>query len=393
MNDFLRRLLYLPEQASTIARDVDTLHYFVIGITMVGAAGVFAAALWWSIRYRARSFDARSITPRVQAGLAVEGGLLAFLVVLFIVFWVIGFGQYLRMRIPPRDAMVIYVTGKQWMWKFAYPEGKQTISTLVVPANRDVQLVMTSRDVIHSFYVPAFRVKQDVLPGRYYTMWFRATRPGTYRIFCAEYCGLSHSAMWGDVVALEADAYQRWLEGEPLENFVQLQPGPPMARVATDLGPDLPDYPPGIAEASPPRSMADWGREVAALKGCLACHTLDGQPHIGPTWRNLWYRETTLADGRVLIADEAYLTRSMMDPMLELVQGYAPVMPTYQGLLEPAEVGAILELIRTISEPLPTPARPPEPLVRPPLAPGSPDRVDPARALDFIRETSERVAP
>src|SRR5690606_4330705 len=284
-------------------------------------------------------------------------------------------------------------TGKQWMWKFAYPEGKQTINTLVVPANRNVQLVMTSRDVIHSFYVPAFRVKQDVLPGRYYTTWFRATRPGTYRIYCAEYCGLSHSAMWGDVVALEADDYERWLEGEPLENFVQLPPGPPMARVATGLGPDLPAYPRGIAEASQPRSMADWGREVAALKGCLACHTLDGQPHIGPTWRNLWYRETPLADGRVIIADEAYLTRSMMDPMLELVQGYAPVMPTYQGLLEPAEVGAILELIRSISEPLPTPARAPEPLVRPPLPPGSLDRVDPARALEFIRETSERVTP
>jgi cytochrome c oxidase subunit 2 len=393
MNDFLRRLLYLPEQASSVAGEIDTLHFFVIGITMVGATGVFIAAIWWSVRYRARTLDELATTPRVQAGLAVEGGLLAFLIVLFIVFWVVGFTQFLRIRVPPKDAMVVYVTGKQWMWKFAYPEGKQTINTLVVPAERDVHLVMTSRDVIHSFYVPAFRIKQDVLPGRYYSMWFRAMRPGTYRIFCAEYCGLMHSAMMGDVVALDPDEYQLWLEGEPLESFVDLPPGPARGRVVTELGPGLADYPRGIPEASPPRSMADHGREVAALKGCLACHTLDGQPHIGPTWRNLWYRETTLADGRVVIADEAYLTRSMMDPMLELVQGYAPVMPTYQGLLEPAEVGAILELIRTISDPLPTPARYPEPLVRPPSAPGTLDRVGPARALEFIRETSERVAP
>ncbi len=392
MNDFLRRLLYLPEQASTVAMEIDTLHYFVIGITMLGATGVFAAALWWSIRYRARSEADTVTTPEVRAGLVVEGGLLGFLVVLFVVFWVVGFHQYLRVRVPPKGAMTVYVTAKQWMWKFAYPEGKQTINTLVVPANRDVLLVMTSRDVIHSFYVPAFRIKQDVLPGRYYNAWFRAIRPGTYRTFCAEYCGLMHSAMMADVVALPPDQYQLWLEGEPLESFVTLPPGPGRTRVATDLSGEFPPYPRGIPEASPPRSMAEWGRQVAAEKGCLACHTLDGQPHIGPTWRGLWYRQTTLADGTTLVANEAYLTRSMMDPMVEVVAGYAPVMPTYLGLLDPAEVGAILELIRSIAEPLPSPSRYPEPLVRPP-PPYRLDRVDPARAEEFLREGSGRTPP
>lgn len=393
MNDFLRRLLHLPEQATDVATQIDMLHYFVIGSTMLGSAGVFAAALWWSIRYRARSEEDTVTTPQVRAGLAVEGGLLTFLVVLFVVFWVVGFKQYLRVRVPPKDSMTIYVTGKQWMWKFAYPEGKQTINTLVVPANQNVLLVMTSRDVIHSFYIPAFRIKQDVLPGRYYNLWFNTLKPGTYRIFCAEYCGLSHSAMLGDVVALEPEAYQLWLEGEPLESFVALPPGAGRGRVVTDLRGEFADYPRGIPESSPPRSMADFGRQVAAEKGCLACHTLDGQPHVGPSFRGLWYRETTLVDGRRIIANEAYLTRSMMDPMLEIVQGYAPVMPTYQGLLEPAEVGALLELIRTIAEPLPTPARYPEPLVRPPLAPGTLDHVDRERALEFIREGRERSAP
>lgn len=392
MNDFLRRLLYLPEQASTVAMEIDTLHFFVIGITMAGATGVFIAALWWSIRYRARSDEDTVTTPQVRAGLAVEGGLLSFLIVLFVVFWVVGFHQYMKLRVPPKGAMTIYVTAKQWMWKFAYPEGKQTINTLVVPANRDVLLVMTSRDVIHSFYVPAFRIKQDVLPGRYYNAWFHALRPGTYRIFCAEYCGLMHSAMMADVVALPPDEYQLWLEGEPIESFIALPAGTGRGRVVTRLHGEFAHYPRGIPESSPPRSMADHGRQVAAEKGCLACHTLDGQPHIGPTWRGLWYRETVLLDGSTIVANEAYLTRSMMDPMVELVAGYAPVMPTYQGLLEPGEVGAILELIRSIAEPLPTPSRYPEPLLRPPPA-RTLDHVDPARAEEFLRESSGRTPP
>lgn len=392
MNDFLRRILYLPEQASTVSTEIDMLHYFVIGITMLGATGVFIVALWWSIQYRARNDKDTVTTPQVRAGLAVEGGLLGFLIVLFVVFWVVGFQQYLRIRVPPKNATTIYVTAKQWMWKFAYPEGKQTINTLVVPANRDVMLVMTSRDVIHSFYVPAFRIKQDVLPGRYFNTWFHTLKPGTYRIYCAEYCGLMHSAMWGDVVALPADQYQLWLEGEPLESFIDLPPGTGRGRVVTELAGGFPLYPRGIPESSPPRSMADHGREIAEEKGCFACHTLDGQPHTGPTWRGLWYRRTQLVDGRTIVADEAYLTRSMMDPMLELVAGYAPVMPTYQGLLEPAEVGAILELIRSIAPPLPSPARYPVPLVRPP-PPRPLDHVDPDRAEEFLREGSGRSTP
>lgn len=390
MNDFLRRLLYLPEQASTIAPEIDQLHYFVIGITMAGATGVALVAIWWSFRYRAR--DPRALTRPVQVGLLVEGAFLAGLISLFLVFWVIGFKQYMRIQVPPKDAMVVYVTGKQWMWKFAYPEGKQTIGTLVVPARRNIRLLMTSRDVIHSFYVPAFRVKHDVLPGRYVSLWFNALHPGTFRIFCAEYCGLSHSAMWGDVVALEPDAFDLWLLGKPLEDLIALAPGEPRRRVSTELGASITDYPRGIEEASYPKSMAERGMEVAATKGCLSCHTLDGQPHVGPTWRGLWYSQVSLVTGATVLANEAYLTRSMMDPYLEVVAGFPPVMPTYQGLLEPAEVGALLELIRSLAAPLPNPIRYPTPLLHAPSI--SPyDVVSPQRALDSLRESQPTRTP
>lgn len=392
MNDFLRRLLYLPEQASTVSLEIDQLHYFVIGSTMLGATLVALVAIWWSVRYRSRG-NPLALTPRVQVSLLVESGLLVGLVSLFLIYWVIGFNQYLRLRVPPHDSMVVYVTGKQWMWKFAYPEGRQTIGELVVPAERNVRLIMTSRDVVHSFYVPAFRIKQDVVPGRYYSTWFQARKPGTYRIFCAEFCGISHSDMWGDVVALEPHLYDLWLEGVPLDDLIPLPPGMVRRRVATELEPTLAAYPRGIAEKSLPKSMAERGLEVAAEKGCLACHTLDGQPHIGPTWRGLWYKEVQLVTGQTVLADEAYLTRSMMDPLVELVAGYSPVMPTYQGLLEPPEAGALIELIRTLAAPFPNQIRYPTPLLHEPST--SPlDFVNRERAIESMREAAEpRTTP
>lgn len=390
MNDFVRRLLYLPEQASTVSMEIDQLHYFVIGITMLGATVVAVVAVWWSVKYRATAENVT--TQRVQATLLVEGLVLSGLVVLFVVFWVIGYSQYLRLRVPPKDSMVVYVTAKQWMWKFSYPEGQQAIGTLVVPANRNVHLVMTSRDVIHSFYVPAFRIKQDVLPGRYYSMWFNAIHPGTYRIFCAEFCGLSHSDMWGDVVALRQEDFNLWLEGVPLDDLLEIPPGIARRRVSTGLQPTISEYPRGIGELSFPKSMAERGRDVAAKKGCLSCHTLDGQPHLGPTWRGLWNKEVQLTTGETVIADEAYLTRAMMDPLIEVSAGYGPIMPTYQGLLEPFEVGALLELIRSLDDNLPDPIRYPEPLLHGPST--SPlDFVDQERALENLRETTRPSPP
>lgn len=355
MSDFARRLLYLPEQASTYAAEVDALHFAVISITMLGATGVFVTALWFTVRYRRREPEQK--TPLVRASLGVEIGVIAGLLGLFLFFWVIGFRQYVKMQQAPDDALEVYVTAKKWMWKFAYPDGNRTAGVLVVPAGRPVKLILISRDVIHSFFVPAFRVKSDVLPGRYTSLWFQAVKPGTYQVYCAEYCGTRHSEMWADVVALSPADWDAWRAGGGEAVAEALEEAGGLRTVGvTPLEND---------EAIVP--MAQRGVDVAARRGCLACHTLDGQRHLGPSFRGLYGRYEELADGRRVFVDEAYLTRSMMEPMADLAAGYAAIMPTYQGQLEPAEIGALVELIKSLRWPLPereefrTPTSPGEP--------------------------------
>ncbi len=313
MNALLRALLDLPPEASTFAFGVDVLHYFVITATMLGATFVFLLAILFLVRSRRRAPG--ELTPQVEGSTARESTLVGFLLTLFVVFWIVGATQYDRMMTPPPDAMPVYVTAKQWMWKFSYADGRSSMDVLTVPVGRPIKLVMTSRDVIHSFYVPAFRMKHDVLPGRYYAAWFQATTTGTFDIRCAEYCGVSHSRMLGSVRVLSADDYRRWLE--------TVTPG------------DRND-------------LAAEGLTVAARRGCLSCHTIDGQPHIGPSWAGLYGSSVKLDDGRTVVADDAYLTRSMMEPAGDVVAGFKPVMPTYRGVLEEPEVAALLELIASI---------------------------------------------
>jgi cytochrome c oxidase subunit 2 len=198
------------------------------------------------------------------------------------------------------------------------------MDVLTVPAHRRIKLVMGSRDVIHSFYVPAFRMKHDVVPGRYYTAWFEATMTGRFPIECAEYCGVTHSRMLGTVEVLSPEDYRRWLETRP-------------SRTVDGVG--------GADIAGEP-SLAEEGRDVAARRGCFSCHTIDGQPHIGPTWAGLYDSTVLLNNGTRVLADEAYLTRSMMEPSDEIVAGFKPVMPTYRGILEQPEVAALVEFIK-----------------------------------------------
>ncbi len=366
MNELMRRLLFLPEQASTIARDIDWLHYFVIVVTMLGATGVAAFVLYYIVRYRESAHRGGDQPPdprrfhapgglSLRFELAVFGGLLA----LFVLWWVIGFRQFIRIAEPPPNSLTVYVTGKQWMWSFAYPDGSGSNGVLFVPAGRPIRLVMTSRDVIHSFFVPPFRVKQDVLPGRSTAMWFEAPTPGRYPIYCTEYCGTGHSSMRGEVVVLSAADYDRTLEG-----LARLRIAGPL-RGASSV--------PGAAVPAEPLTLAEMGQRVAADAGCLRCHTADGTPHIGPTWAGLFGATILLEGGGRVIADEAYLTSSMMDPAAQLHLGFQPVMPSYQGLLTAAQIGALVEYIRALRDeprvpgamPLPEPVPGPVPLVHP----------------------------
>ena len=325
MNELLRNLLMLPDQASSNAKSIDTLHYVVIGATLLGAFGIALLTIYLIVRYRARSADHR--TERMTTGIAGESSIIGGILVLFVAFWVVGYLQYVKLETAPADAMPVYVTAKQWMWKFAYADGRKSMDVLTVPVNRPVKLIMTSRDVIHSFYVPAFRMKQDAVPGRYVTAWFEATQPGTFEIYCAEYCGLSHSRMLGTVLVLPQAAYEEWLENVPHKTTQEGE----LAPTATAGG-----------------DLADQGREVAVRHACFACHTIDGQRHMGPTWAGLYSSEVPLVGGAVGRADEAYLTKSMMEPGADIVDGYKNIMPTYQGSLPEPEVAALVEYIKSL---------------------------------------------
>ncbi len=312
MNELLRKLLCLPEQGSTVASEIDAFHYVVIGVTMLGAATIATLAIVFVSLWKSHSDETLPLTPRVRVPLWLETGLVGGTLLLFVSWWVYGFRQFQRTQTPPANASAVWVTGKQWVWDFRYPDGRTSQHALYVPANRPVKLLLTSRDVVHSFFVPAFRLKKDVVPGRYTVLWFEA-KPGTYDIYCAEYCGTAHSRMRGTVVVLAPDEWDRWQRGGPA------------------------------------REAQDDGIRVAARQGCLQCHSLDGARGVGPTFKDLLGAHETLDTGERVLVDGAYVTRSMMEPRAQLVAGFAPVMPSYQGRITPEETAAIVELLRSLS--------------------------------------------
>lgn len=333
MNELLRRLLLLPPQASGASRALDTLHFVIAATTLLGALAIGLFTAFVVVRYRSR--PGRETAPQTRMPGALEALLVASTLGLFLAWWTVGFRQYLGMREAPADALDVYVTARQWMWKFTWPGGDGAINVLTVPQGRAVRLVMTSRDVIHSFFVPALRLKQDVLPGRYVTTWFEATRPGEYELYCAEYCGLSHSGMRAVVRVLPPARYAEWLA---------------LSLRHADVG----------RAAGAEGELASRGRRVAERRGCFACHTTDGQRATGPTWRGLYGSTVALSGGRTVRADAVYLTRSMMEPSEDVVAGFTPVMPSFLGQLDPAEVAALVEFIKSLSGPG-APVAPPPP--------------------------------
>lgn len=310
--DVLRRSLGLPPEATAAAAGIDALHASVIGTALLGIGVIAALTLFFIVRYRRKPSDGP--TPRIVASTLREWLTAVALFSLFLAFWSVGYVQYADIEQPPSGTPIVYVTAKQWMWQFTYPDGRSSEDTLVIPENTAIEVVMTSRDVIHSFFVPAFRIKQDAVPGRWVTLYIDKAKAGTYPIYCAEYCGVSHSNMLGEVRVLGAADYAEWRRQAP----------------AVDL--------------------AVQGKSVAAKHGCFACHTIDGQRHIGPSFAGLYQSHRMLDDGREVFADEAYLTRSMMEPLRDRVLGFNPVMPSYRGQLSADEAGALVEMIRSLKD-------------------------------------------
>jgi cytochrome c oxidase subunit 2 len=328
MNEIMRRLLWLPDQASTLAPKIDQLHYFVITVTMLASTltGLLAFGFFFKYRERQALQSTPVINPSVKFELAVIGVPLFF----FLLWFFQGYKDYVWYTTPPSNTTDVYVMGKKWMWKFAYAGGgPNAIGVLHVPANRPVRLLMTSRDVLHSFYVPDFRIKQDVLPGRYTETWFEATKPGRYQILCAEYCGTWHSQMWGEIVVMPAPEYDQWM----IEQRAGLS-----ERVDTG----------GDDGANFHGTLVEYGKKIAMAQGCFKCHTVTGEPHIGPTWLDMYHRRETLDTGEQIVADEAYLTDSMIDPRAKVVKGFKPVMPTYKGRMAAPEFAALVEFIKSL---------------------------------------------
>ncbi len=307
-----------PEQASSLAGDVDALYFFLIAVSGFFAVLISLAILVFAVKYRRRTEGEIGAAIHGSTALEVAWSVVPLIIVLVIFGW--SAAVYLAISRPPRGAMDIYVVGKQWMWKIQHPEGRREINELHVPVGRPVRLTMGSEDVIHSFFIPAFRVKADVVPGRLTTLWFRATKPGRYHLFCAEYCGAQHSGMIGWIEAMEPAAFQAWLAG-------------------------------GAGEAT----LASSGEKLFQELACSTCHRPDSQGR-GPVLDGLFGKTVELQGGGTVVADESYIRESIVNPQARILAGYQPLMPTFQGLI--SEEG-LLQLIAYVKSLGAKPGAPP----------------------------------
>ncbi len=308
---------FMPEQASTMASEVDALFLFLLAVTGFAALVVTGFVLTFSVRYRRRG-DGR-VPPRIlgSARLETVWSVIPFLI--FLVMFVWGARVYFAMARPPDDAIEIYVVGKQWMWKMQHPGGQREINELHVPVNTAVKLTLTSEDVIHDFFVPAFRTKVDVLPGRYVHSWFRATKPGRYHLFCSQFCGTNHSGMVGEIVVQSQEDYSEWLNSH--------------------------------AEGS----LALKGRKLFLKLQCVTCHSADSRAQ-APVLEDLYGTTVHLKGGKKVLADRAYIRESILKPQAKIVDGYEPIMPTFQGQVNEEEMIQLIEFIKAL-RPGQTPVR------------------------------------
>ena len=299
-----------PERASTMAYRVDALYFFLLAVGIFFSILIAGLIVFFAVRYRRRAAD--GVGERIHGNLALELAWTGIPLVITMVIFVWGTSVYFAMARPPDETLNIYVVGKQWMWKFQHLDGQREINELHVPVGRDIKLITTSEDVIHDFFVPAFRVKADVIPGRYVTIWFHPTKPGRYHLFCAEYCGTRHSGMTGDVIVMEPSEFQTWLSG-----------------------------------GAPEGSLASAGAKLFVDLACNTCHRPDAQGR-GPVLEGLFGKTVTLQNGETLTVDEAYVRESILRPAAKLTAGFQPVMPTFQGLVTEEQLLELVEYVKTL---------------------------------------------
>jgi cytochrome c oxidase subunit 2 len=305
-------LPFWPARASTLANRTDALMIFMLAVTGFFTVMIFTLIFIFAMKFR----RARNpVATQIEGSNTLEAIWTAIPFGIFMVMFVWSASIYMTWAQPPPDAEDIFVVGKQWMWKFQHPEGQREIDQLHVPLGRAIRLTMISQDVIHSLFVPEFRVKQDVLPGRYTTTWFQTTQPGRYHLFCTQYCGTMHAGMIGEVVVMEPAEYQAWLSG-------------------------------GNAEGS----LASTGQKLFQQLGCTTCHRFDTQGR-GPNLVGVYGKPVLLDDGRTVTADDNYVRESILNPGAKVVAGFKPIMPTFQGIVSEEQLLSLVAYIRSLSQP------------------------------------------
>jgi cytochrome c oxidase subunit 2 len=307
-----QNLPFFPQQASAQAGQIDAIYFFMVAVTAFFALLIGALVVVFAVKFRRRRPD--EIGVAIHGSLALE--LLWTIIPLGIVMVMFAWGAkvFFDLYRPPAGAMEIFIVGKQWMWKAQHVDGQREINELHVPVGRPVKLVMGSEDVIHSYYIPEFRVKADVIPGRYNTLWFTATKAGRYHLFCAEYCGTRHSGMIGWVTALEPLEFQAWLGG-----------GPPTA------------------------SPVAAGEKLFNDLACASCHQANSSGR-GPSLAGIYGKPIELQGGGTATADDAYIRESIVNPQAKIVNGFQPIMPTFQGLVTEEQLLQLIAYVRSLSQ-------------------------------------------
>ena len=315
-----------PEQVSTFAQDIDNLFYFIFYASIVLLAIVTFGMIYLAIKYRFKKNDEVRLTSSIDHNSILESSFVIIPLILVSITFVWGIKSYLNMVTVPNDAIEIKITGQSWYWTWDYPDGGpsnvfSTAEPLHVPVNTPIKIVLSSTDVLHSFYIPVMRAKMDVLPNRYNVMWFNAEKVGEYPIFCTEYCGTQHSQMSAMVKILPIKVYEKWL---------------------TEAGSEDDDLP-----------LDELGAKLYTKKACITCHTLDGSALVGPSYlqtSQMWGQERVFDDGSSATIDDNYIRNSILEPQSQIVAGYQGVMPTYQGLLNDRELDALIAFLKTLKE-------------------------------------------
>jgi cytochrome c oxidase subunit 2 len=301
-----------PEQASSFAWQVDLLYAYLIAISAFFTIGIVLAIFIFGLKYRERRKFASGAEIHGSMALETTWSIIPFIIsmTIFMGGAIVFYNQYT----PPKDAMEIYVVGKQWMWKVQHGTGQREINELHIPVGRNIKLTMTTEDVIHDFFVPAFRTKADVVPGRYTYLWFNATKPGKYHLFCAEYCGLNHSGMGGWVYVMEQRDYDNWLSGN-------------------------------VSGQTP----VEMGKDLFENKlGCASCHA-GGPQQRGAKLEGIFGKEVKLVGGQTVVADDAYIRNSILNPSSQVVEGYQPIMPTFKGQVTEEQLIGLVAYIKSLS--------------------------------------------